>query len=626
MSKDTFHLGITMAGAVSAGCYTAGVMDYFLEVLDLWEKAKAGQVPEIDDNLTPKHNVVIDAIGGCSAGGMSSVITGLYALKGKINPVKTNDDKDNLSPKNNLLYDSWVLLLDEEKKETFDKLWDLSDIKNEGVKSLLNSDFVSEIADKVLKVDDNEKNLETYVQKNLPSYISPDLQILLSHSIFNGVKLPVAFGNDISRDHQKPRHITSDHYFVSHFKLNKGKPIENDDFLWFNPLSDTHSSVIKTCTIATGAFPVGLKYKVFNKGMFSKKYIQSMVIRNLLGDFSIENPSSKHPHLVVDVEVDFMSATVDGGAINNEPYREVESLIKKHHDDNAMFQNYGLVMIDPFPDDIKSLKEYENPENLVECVPKIIKMLWNQAKVKRQELVESSEIAFTKGLIYPKKWNRSFKGVQSYPLFSKAFHAFGGFLDIEIRKHDFFLGRNNARNFIRYFASFPYDPENGIVHDIHKNWTPEMVDKFKIFKSGNMFLPIIPDMNMVLNNENSRSKADEYTITKSPRVSAKKIIGHEKMIKKRLSEILKLVIDDAYDDDKKANTKKSEEKKNLVTKMLMDKAFKKTLIGKAKASLLEFALKRKASRNSVAAMMAEELIKSILKDLENMGILKDDYS
>ena len=39
MEKDnTFHLGITMAGAVSVGCYTAVFMDYLIEILELWEK------------------------------------------------------------------------------------------------------------------------------------------------------------------------------------------------------------------------------------------------------------------------------------------------------------------------------------------------------------------------------------------------------------------------------------------------------------------------------------------------------------------------------------------------------------------------------------------------------------
>ena len=69
--NNTFHLGITMAGAVSAGCYTAGVMDYLFEILELWSQAKEGKIPEgwNEEILTiiPKHNVVIDAIGGVSA-------------------------------------------------------------------------------------------------------------------------------------------------------------------------------------------------------------------------------------------------------------------------------------------------------------------------------------------------------------------------------------------------------------------------------------------------------------------------------------------------------------------------------------------------------------------------------
>lgn len=39
-NENTFKLCITMAGAVSAGAYTAGVLDYLIETLDLWEKAR----------------------------------------------------------------------------------------------------------------------------------------------------------------------------------------------------------------------------------------------------------------------------------------------------------------------------------------------------------------------------------------------------------------------------------------------------------------------------------------------------------------------------------------------------------------------------------------------------------
>ncbi|MDP4828241.1 MAG: hypothetical protein NWR73_11165, partial [Flavobacteriales bacterium] len=63
-----------MAGAVSAGCYSAGVLDYLFEILDLWEKGRKGLIPELEEftSLIPQHNVVIDAIGGASAGGMTA--------------------------------------------------------------------------------------------------------------------------------------------------------------------------------------------------------------------------------------------------------------------------------------------------------------------------------------------------------------------------------------------------------------------------------------------------------------------------------------------------------------------------------------------------------------------------
>ena len=37
---DTFEIGLVMGGAVSAGAYTAGVLDFLFETLDAWEAAK----------------------------------------------------------------------------------------------------------------------------------------------------------------------------------------------------------------------------------------------------------------------------------------------------------------------------------------------------------------------------------------------------------------------------------------------------------------------------------------------------------------------------------------------------------------------------------------------------------
>ena len=83
MSQDNkYHLGLCMAGAVSAGAYTAGVMDCLIEAIDKWEKAKG-----MDESI-PTHQIQIDVIGGASAGGMTSIITAI-ALQKKFDAIPT---------------------------------------------------------------------------------------------------------------------------------------------------------------------------------------------------------------------------------------------------------------------------------------------------------------------------------------------------------------------------------------------------------------------------------------------------------------------------------------------------------------------------------------------------------
>ena len=108
-APGTFHLGITMAGAVSAGAYTAGFMDYILEALSAWEAAKKEHENKANSAI-PNHNVIIDAIGGASAGGMVSMITTLALCAGNIKPVKEVSH----TKTGNILYDSWVFLDDDD--------------------------------------------------------------------------------------------------------------------------------------------------------------------------------------------------------------------------------------------------------------------------------------------------------------------------------------------------------------------------------------------------------------------------------------------------------------------------------------------------------------------------------
>jgi predicted acylesterase/phospholipase RssA len=73
--KKNFEIGLVLAGAVSAGAYTAGVMDFLLEALEEWNKAKE------EGKKIPMHNVKIKVITGASAGGMTAAMAAVEVRK-----------------------------------------------------------------------------------------------------------------------------------------------------------------------------------------------------------------------------------------------------------------------------------------------------------------------------------------------------------------------------------------------------------------------------------------------------------------------------------------------------------------------------------------------------------------
>jgi predicted acylesterase/phospholipase RssA len=70
-----FQIGLTMSGAISAGAYTAGVLDFLIEALDAWEDARNGP----DADTVPGHRVGIKVMSGASAGAITAAI-GAIAL------------------------------------------------------------------------------------------------------------------------------------------------------------------------------------------------------------------------------------------------------------------------------------------------------------------------------------------------------------------------------------------------------------------------------------------------------------------------------------------------------------------------------------------------------------------
>jgi hypothetical protein len=552
--EDVFSLGITMAGAVSAGCYTAGVMDYLFEILDKWEKAKKDKSSP-DFKKVPQHCVRIDAMGGASAGGMTTTMSAIYALNGLINPVI--EAKDLSKNKENILYDSWVLMgegvdnnEDGNKRPLFEKLWDTDDLEEGVFGSLLNSKFIDSIAEKAFEVAEGI-NLVDKVE-NLPSYISKDIQLLYSHCFLRGIPLAVNFETQISKKGRRsviPNHSTFEHYIVTQYNLNQGIKPDPSKYLWFNPYDEKYSDLLKLSTIATGAFPIGLAYREFKSEHLTGDYIKTAIKRGVTGDYG-DNPD---PHNKIDLDFlpeNYSSVVIDGGAINNEPYREILSILE--HKSNKIsdgYPRYGVIMIDPFPDRAQLQEAYARPNDAVDVAQKIIGTLMDQSRIKRREMLETDSSQHFKSIIFPRKWRTDFGGnINGGPrtIACDSAMAFGGFLDISFRQHDFFLGRNNARNFVRYFFSFPYnnsnDPEKYDVHPIHRKWTQDMVDTFIFKKDGQSYLPIIPDLYLFSQDDEQRKmQRTHYDVKVLPKYNPEEIFKLEEKIQNRFKKILNVI-------------------------------------------------------------------------------------
>ncbi|PZR28667.1 MAG: hypothetical protein DI535_05900 [Citrobacter freundii] len=625
---EEFHLGLTMAGAASAGCYTAGAMDYLFEILDLWEKAKgpAGTLPEGWDKSilehVPQHKVIIDAMGGTSAGGMTTVMSAIYALNGIVNPVK--DPADPTQKKNNVMYDSWVLMGDEAgKPKIFETTFNTTDLDETGkIQSLLNSDFIDKICD--------EAFIKPAAQQPIFPYVAKDLELILSHTMLRSIPLAVDFTTptaQLKRTKKSPEHSTFEHFAVSRFKLDYDEGRDKDKYLPLDPFNKGRAA-LKLATMATGAFPVGLKFREFFAGELSVAYLKSStenIAFNRLSDIpAADVPAIEWPDNFPDP---YHFVSVDGGAINNEPFGEVLAILKNKYGKKRDGEDYkyAMIMIDPFPD-VPSSAAYRQPDDLFSVVPAIIGTLWDQSKVKRAEMLDAYSSDYYRGEIFPVRWKKK-NSDEQHPIACGAAMAFSGLMDISFRHHDFFLGRDNARNFFRTFFTLEYNKAKGIVHPVHKDWSDEMVALFKRpGVDGSVFLPIVPDLHILKERSDTGKERNplERTVATWPQYDAANLFALQPKIEARVKKMLTLTMEKMTAEKRKAPMASGAAAKPDLAAEWMNRQYKSNWWKKFTGWLGSGVLKLlfKWNKGKIAAKVAKAAIEWFLKDLDANGLLK----
>ena len=476
-NQKPFRIGLCMAGAVSAGAYTAGVMDYLLEALATWEK-KRGEAN------VPSHRVVIPVMGGASAGGMTALLTA-STINNPIVPVdlpkpgKLYDEHPE-----NKLYNSWVDLLE---KDMFPRMLETTDIKKGEVISLLNSEFIDAVAKKMICCD-REQWCAT------PAYFEAPVKVFTTLSNLEGFKYNVDF---ISARH-KSKYNMSVHNDYACFEVFDNVTTKKSDKGWIplNFHTEENLPTARDAAMATGAFPLGLKPRMLERD--AKHVFEIPWLR----------PYFKDCETMAGQKIKTLN--VDGGMINNEPFEKVRELLdeittsKNPVDKEVLSQmnsNYNtfentVLMVDPFPS--VDPAEFDFKSDLTSIIGKTLSAMTAQMRAKPVEYKAAMEMVdASQYIISPSREIRDENNEMMGDPFGVTAIAcgtlggFGGFLSKEFRIHDYYLGRFNCEIFLRDYFTIPVDAieQNPIFREGYSNVS---INNFSSNATGEKRVQIIP--------------------------------------------------------------------------------------------------------------------------------------
>lgn len=486
-NKRKFKICLTMAGAVSAGAFTAGAVDYLLETLDLWEKAKTtnrslGEDHPQYDHTVPMHDVEIDVISGASAGGITGALTLLNLVDSAYSPV----NKDNRTGANNRFYQSWVNMADDDTANTFDKMLATDDLqknkKGERPEALLNAEAIDRIAEVALHLGKT---------RAYPAYISKSLDLILTTTNLRGINFQIDFGGVRKTGPVITNHGGFFRYKLANEQFSEGIPPGDNLYYVLNLERERDMRYLKEATLSTAAFPIGLKSR---QVAISQTYIDRYP-KYLFGQKTGIVPLVKENTV-------YKFNSIDGGLINNEPFAIGLKILKEKSPVAVMNNQYAVIMIDPFPNQDSDVEEADARPDIVSVAKGMFKALRNQAMFNQDGILDAVEGAdHTKFMIEPvrkAKVGQVVTRVKSH-LAAAPFSGFAGFVDRSFREHDYQLGRLNCQSFLRYYFALPEDELEPKLGDFPH---ARAIDRFGFHErqfdySSPRLMPIIPDMRLL---------------------------------------------------------------------------------------------------------------------------------
>lgn len=444
--KDNeFKIGINMAGAVSAGAYTAGVLDFLTEALEEWQKAKdafrahlsdPGAMPDFNRPV-PLHDVSIEAFSGASAGGMCAAIASVM-LQSEFEHITD----PNAQSTTNTFYEAWVNQID------IRKLLQSDDVKGgKPLVSLLDSTIIDEIAAGALKPPANPISRP---------YVADRLSIFLTLTNVRGMTYPLY--DDGSGQVSEYTTYYGDRI---RFETLRGgvAPSSRDAYgLLIEKPEDAGWKILQESAKSTGAFPLFLAPRTLTRRVAD---YQPPIWFPVGSDVPVPLPL---PDLPKDVET-IQTLNVDGGVTDNDPFELVHDylaasnpLVKtvngvKHNPRLPQEANCAVITVAPFPTKDRFNPDFfAKPMTLFGMLGRLFSITMSQSRFLGESLsVLLSGSSFSRFVIAPSDPGQT----DDNALQCATLSAFGGFMERKFRAHDFLLGRYNCQRFLSTHFMLP---------------------------------------------------------------------------------------------------------------------------------------------------------------------------
>ena len=479
IAPTTFEIGLALAGTVSAGSYTAGVIDYLLEALDAWSAAKV-----LGDPDAPTHNVGLSTVAGASGG----------AINGAVLLRAASFDYPHGANNGNPFFNAWA----GPDCVTLEQML-APGLSESGTPAMafLNTSPVEQQAKAILKFTGSDPRSRPY--------LTNPLRLIATIGNLTGVPYRIDYRGDTGLGLDMNMH--SDYVrFALSVELGCPRPDNaprNDEYA-LSASSQLNWNFLGSAALATSAFPIAFNARSVDRTVDQLAY-RAVLIPGADGD----------PDRVVPVvplwrqfsnllQLGKMTATaVDGGTMDNEPIgivRQELAGLAGRNPRTADKAHRAVILIDPFAD-AKTLAT--PPESLFDISGQVLNLFLEQARYKPEDLaLAQDETKFSRFLIAPRASAASQQNVSlegSGALAGGGLGGFLGFIDQRFLQHDFELGRYNAFLFLtRDFRV----PDTNVVIAAHP-WTDEQK---RTYTTGPMYdyqgqpaderdyLPLIPLM------------------------------------------------------------------------------------------------------------------------------------